>query len=141
MLLLVIFAALAVVLLFRHGNGFIIALTYGRKSEWVQHVMAANGCELDTNLRKLKTGEPRILHDEQRKSVPRFVKSFLGILNVSDLNSGFPRVRRHSDVCLNDRSQRESGTAARDLKDRRKLPKSAANQYRMQRCECTTMAY
>jgi len=29
-------------------NGFVIALTYGRESEWVKNVLAAGGCELET---------------------------------------------------------------------------------------------
>ena len=31
---------------FRAPNGFLIALTYGRESEWVRNVLAAGGCEL-----------------------------------------------------------------------------------------------
>jgi len=33
---------------FRAPNGFLIALTYGRESEWVKNVLAAGGCELET---------------------------------------------------------------------------------------------
>jgi hypothetical protein len=32
---------------FRAPEGFLIALTYGRESEWVRNVLAAGGCELE----------------------------------------------------------------------------------------------
>jgi len=34
----------APVMVFRRGNRFGIGLTYGRDSQWVQNVLAANGC-------------------------------------------------------------------------------------------------
>ena len=36
------------VLVFWRGNRLIIALTYGRESQWVRNVLAEDGCELDT---------------------------------------------------------------------------------------------
>src|SRR5579864_611651 len=33
---------------FRAPEGFLIALTYGRDSEWVRNVLAAGGCKLET---------------------------------------------------------------------------------------------
>ena len=33
---------------FRGPEGFLIALTYGRDSEWVKNVLAAGGCQLET---------------------------------------------------------------------------------------------
>ena len=33
---------------FRAPEGFLIALTYGRESEWVKNVLAAGGCKLET---------------------------------------------------------------------------------------------
>src|ERR1700736_1996901 len=33
---------------FRAPEGFLIALTYGRESEWVKHVLAAGACQLET---------------------------------------------------------------------------------------------
>src|SRR6266851_5514108 len=35
---------------FRAPEGFLIALTYGRESEWVQNVLAAGNCQLETPL-------------------------------------------------------------------------------------------
>src|SRR5437764_6139253 len=36
---------------FRAPNGFAVALTYGRESEWVKNVQAAGACELQTGAR------------------------------------------------------------------------------------------
>jgi hypothetical protein len=33
---------------FRTPEGFLIALTYGRDSEWVKNVLSAGGCQLET---------------------------------------------------------------------------------------------
>src|ERR1700738_179597 len=33
---------------FRAPDGFLIALTYGRDSEWVRNVLSAGGCQLET---------------------------------------------------------------------------------------------
>ena len=72
------------VMVFRQGNRYVIALTYGRDSQWVQNVVAANGCELEMRRRTMQLSHPRVFHDERRESVPAFVRLFLGILNVSD---------------------------------------------------------
>lgn len=72
------------VMVFRRGSRFIIALTYGREAQWVQNVLAANGCELETRNRTFRLTHPRILHDEQRREMPAFVRVVLGIINVAE---------------------------------------------------------
>jgi deazaflavin-dependent oxidoreductase (nitroreductase family) len=72
------------VMVFRRDNRFIIALTYGRDSQWVQNVLAANGCELENKSRKLRLSHPRLFENKQRQEMPPLVRFFLGILNVSD---------------------------------------------------------
>jgi deazaflavin-dependent oxidoreductase (nitroreductase family) len=39
------------VMVFRREHDFLIALTYGRESQWVQNVLAQGGCELQTKCR------------------------------------------------------------------------------------------
>ena len=51
------------VVIFRRGDHFLIALTYGPESQWVQNVLAQGGCELEIMGRTLRLAEPRILHD------------------------------------------------------------------------------
>ena len=72
------------VMVFRRGGRFIIALTYGRESQWVQNVLAEGGCEFETQGHLFRLINPRLIHDVQKSLVPRFVRVFLGILNVSD---------------------------------------------------------
>ena len=72
------------VLVFRRDQHFIIALTYGRESQWEQNVLANGGCDLETSGRHLHATEPRLLHDAERRMMPGFVRMVLGLINVSD---------------------------------------------------------
>ena len=69
---------------FRVSNGFAIALTYGRESEWVKNVLAANGCELQTRGRHYRLSHPTIVHDPTRKQFPFPVRIVLGIVGAND---------------------------------------------------------
>jgi len=70
--------------LFRAADGYVIALTYGAESDWVQNVLAAGGCEVITRGRRKRLTSPQIRHDERRCIVPRFVRPVLRLLRVSD---------------------------------------------------------
>jgi deazaflavin-dependent oxidoreductase (nitroreductase family) len=72
------------VIVFPQGNHFVIALTYGRESEWVRNVLAQGGCELETRRQTLRLTSPYLYYDEKRRAVPGFVRLMLGLLNVSD---------------------------------------------------------
>jgi deazaflavin-dependent oxidoreductase (nitroreductase family) len=72
------------VLIFRQGNHFVIALTYGRESEWVKNVVTQNGCVLETQGRRLQLTSPYLYCDDKRRAMPAFVRFMLGLLNVSD---------------------------------------------------------
>ena len=72
------------VLIFRRENRLIIALTYGRESQWVRNVLAEDGCGLDTESRRLQLSHPYLVHDEHREAMPAFVRFVLNLLNVSD---------------------------------------------------------
>jgi len=72
------------VVVFRRGDHFVIALTYGRDSHWVQNVLAQGGCDLETMGRTLQLTRPNVLHDEERRNVPAVVGIILGLINVSD---------------------------------------------------------
>src|SRR3989475_13173297 len=58
------------VLVFRRGPHFLIALTYGRDSQWVQNVLAEGGCDLETTGRTAGLKLPRVVRDPQRKAIP-----------------------------------------------------------------------
>jgi deazaflavin-dependent oxidoreductase (nitroreductase family) len=69
---------------FRRGNRFVVALTYGPDSDWVKNVLAAGGCVLQTGGRIVHLTHPRIVHDERRRAMPPPVRTILGLLGVSD---------------------------------------------------------
>jgi hypothetical protein len=71
------------------GDRFVIALTYGRESQWVQNVLAQGGCDLEVMGRTLQLTRPNILHDEHRRSVPAVVGLVLGLIDVSDFLEAF----------------------------------------------------
>jgi deazaflavin-dependent oxidoreductase (nitroreductase family) len=85
---------------FRMPNGFAVALTYGRESEWVKNVLAAGGCEVQTGGRHYHLSDPTIVHDPTRKQFPLPVRVILGIVGANDfmkLTSARPKQQRLQD--------------------------------------------
>ena len=70
--------------LFRSGDRFVVALTYGRGSQWVRNVLAAGGCEVRTGGRRLRLAEPEVVHDPERALVPAPVRVPLRLLRVDE---------------------------------------------------------
>jgi deazaflavin-dependent oxidoreductase (nitroreductase family) len=50
-------------------DGLVIALTYGRESEWVKNVLAAGGCTLETQGRQYQLWSPVIVHDPSHRRI------------------------------------------------------------------------
>ena len=71
-------------MVFRRGGRFIIALTYGRDSQWVRNVIAQGECELETRGGRLRLTQPHLIHDQRRQLVPVIVRAPLALLNVAD---------------------------------------------------------
>jgi deazaflavin-dependent oxidoreductase (nitroreductase family) len=69
---------------FQTPDGFLIALTYGRDSEWVRNVLAAGRCRVETRSRFYELSAPTIVHDPTRRRFPRFVRAILGIVGAND---------------------------------------------------------
>lgn len=69
---------------FRMGDDYVMALTYGRDVDWVRNVLAAEGCRLETRGRVLELRDPELVHDPSRHLVPLIVRVFLGVLDVND---------------------------------------------------------
>jgi hypothetical protein len=55
---------------FRTSNGFIIALTYSSRSEWVKNVLAASNCELKTHGKQYQLFAPNVVRDPTRRRFP-----------------------------------------------------------------------
>jgi deazaflavin-dependent oxidoreductase (nitroreductase family) len=69
---------------FRAPEGFLIALTYGRESEWVKNVLAACGCELETRGVRYHLSAPTIVDDRTRRRFPLPVRLVLRLIGATD---------------------------------------------------------
>ena len=76
--------------MFRDGERYVFALTYGADSQWVKNVMAAGGSEVRTKGTAVRLCEPRIFTDSDRRLVPGPVRVVLGLLDVDDFLSMRP---------------------------------------------------
>ena len=65
---------------FRVSEGFLIALTYGRDSEWVKNVVAAEKCQLETRGVLYELSAPTIVHDPTRCRFPFAVRLILFLI-------------------------------------------------------------
>jgi deazaflavin-dependent oxidoreductase (nitroreductase family) len=69
---------------FRRGDTYVLALTYGPDVQWVKNVLAAGGCELVTRGRTLRLGAPRLFSDPSRSRMPAPVRLLLGPMRVTE---------------------------------------------------------
>jgi deazaflavin-dependent oxidoreductase (nitroreductase family) len=69
---------------FRRGDRYVIALTYGADSQWVRNVLAAGEFEVETRGRRVRLVAPELVHDETRRLVPAPVRIPLRAMDVSD---------------------------------------------------------
>ena len=76
--------------MFRDGERYVFALTYGADSQWVKNVMAAGSCEVRARGRTVRLCEPRVFTDPERRLVPGPVRVVLQMLDVSDFVSMRP---------------------------------------------------
>ena len=51
---------------FRDGENYLFALTYGHKTNWVSNVIAAGGCEIETRRQRIELGSPQRFIDPSR---------------------------------------------------------------------------
>jgi len=58
---------------FRHGEEYVFALTYGPEVQWVKNIMAAGECELVIGGRTVRLIGPRLFHDPTRSLMPPVV--------------------------------------------------------------------
>ena len=69
---------------FRHGDSYVLALTYGSDVQWVKNVLAAGGCDLATRGRTVHLVEPELFVDQGRREMPQPVRFFLGLMRVTE---------------------------------------------------------
>ena len=75
---------------FRQGDDYVFALTYGSEVQWVQNVLAAGGCGIRVRGRDIRLVEPEVFVDPTRRLMPFIVRLVLRLNNVSE----FMRMRR-----------------------------------------------
>jgi deazaflavin-dependent oxidoreductase (nitroreductase family) len=69
---------------FRRGDRYVFALTYGPDVQWVANVLAAGECRMRTGGRLIRLAEPRRFRDQARREVPWIVRRVLAVINVSE---------------------------------------------------------
>ena len=69
---------------FRAPHGFVIALTYSSKCEWVKNVIAAGGCELKTRGKKYQLSAPKVVRDPSRRRFPIPVRLVLKLVGADE---------------------------------------------------------
>jgi deazaflavin-dependent oxidoreductase (nitroreductase family) len=69
---------------FRAQNGFTVALTHSRQSEWVQNVLAAGSCELKTVGRKYRLVAPKVVRDPTWRRFPIPVRLILTLVGADE---------------------------------------------------------
>lgn len=67
--------------MFRDGDDYVIALTYGRDSQWVKNILAAGEFDVVTRGRRVHLTDPRIV---KHAYVPAPVSAILNALEVDD---------------------------------------------------------
>jgi deazaflavin-dependent oxidoreductase (nitroreductase family) len=69
---------------FRAPDGYVVALTYGKDSDWVRNVLAAGRAELRTHGRRVPVTAPRLYHDETQRAASDIARPVLHFLGVND---------------------------------------------------------
>lgn len=59
---------------FRHGDRYLVALTYGPDTDWLRNVLAAGRCTITTRGRVVPLVAPRVYRDVHRRGVPAPVR-------------------------------------------------------------------
>ena len=68
--------------IFRTGDGWVVALTYGPESDWVRNVLAGGGCDAVIRGRQVHLTAPALVRDPH--GVPVALRPILAALGVHD---------------------------------------------------------
>jgi deazaflavin-dependent oxidoreductase (nitroreductase family) len=69
---------------FRRGDDFVFALTYGSEVQWVKNVLAAGGCNITMRGRDISLVEPEIFVDPTRHLMPLPVRLVLRLSDTTE---------------------------------------------------------
>ncbi len=68
----------------RDGDDYLIALTYGAKSDWVRNVLAAGTADMVTRGREVRLANPRLVVDPNMRWVPWPGRLILKLAGVNE---------------------------------------------------------
>lgn len=69
---------------FRRDDGFVVALTYGSRTDWVKNVLAAGECDLLTRGQRYHLVNPTVYIDTERSGMPAPVRMILTAVKVTE---------------------------------------------------------
>jgi len=69
---------------FRRGDHYVFALTYGGEVQWVKNVRSAGEAELRTGGRDIHLVDPELYRDAARSEMPPVIRQLLGLMRVSE---------------------------------------------------------
>lgn len=69
---------------FKRGDDYLFALTYGSDVQWVKNVVAAGGCEIRVRGRDVRLVDPQLFVDPTCALMPTPVRQFLRLNRVSE---------------------------------------------------------
>jgi hypothetical protein len=97
----------------RAPEGFLIALTYGRESEWVKNILTAGGWQLETRHVRYQLSAPAIVHDPSRRRFPLLVRMIRGLIGAKFNERSLRRIlRSYSDYYHRSRTHLSLGNAS-----------------------------
>jgi deazaflavin-dependent oxidoreductase (nitroreductase family) len=83
---------------FRDGDRYVFALTYGADSDWVRNVLAARGCEIETRRKTIELRDPKQFTDPTRQLIPIPARWILRLLDVNDFMTLSPATAKLVDA-------------------------------------------
>jgi deazaflavin-dependent oxidoreductase (nitroreductase family) len=69
---------------FRRGDAYVFALTYGPDVDWVKNVEAAQACDIESRGRTIHLVGPQRFTDPTGRDVPGPVRAILRLIDVDD---------------------------------------------------------
>jgi deazaflavin-dependent oxidoreductase (nitroreductase family) len=69
---------------FRRGDSYVFALTYGSDVDWVRNIVAAGECSLRTRGRDIRLVEPELFVDPRQRLMPVLIRVFLRFNRVTE---------------------------------------------------------
>lgn len=69
---------------FRDGDDYLVALTYGVNTDWLKNVLVAGGCEIVTHSQRIRLTDPRVVTDASMGWAPLPDRLILRLIRAPD---------------------------------------------------------